>query len=526
MPPAGEDPLPPELQARLSSLERDVRDLHLALHRNVAAIETVAAETRELRKWIESTSETTKELAESRIWRILTSLGGLLLSLSGSRRPKTVPPPPQTRDLDSEYRRWIADFEANQPTERGRPSDLHFRPTISIVAAQRATDSELPARTLESILAQSYRDWELCLQHSGSAAPRDPRIRVRNSGERTGELEWGPLLDFATGEYVAIVEPGSVLASDALLRVVDCLQTQPPPDIVYADEDVMDESGRRSQVFFKPDWSPDLILSMNYVGGFLVFRRRLALDAGDSRASIPLASTYELLLRLASGAAGIRRVPRVLYHRPPAASRQDAEADRRAVDRHLQVASPGAFTEPDPASGRWRVRYPVPKDARVSIVIPSGGRTDLLDANLKDLARADYEPFDIVVVDNSTGMAVERLVDEQRSGKRAIRYLDWRNRPFNFAAICNAGAAQCDSPFLLFLNDDIRAAAPGWLRAMVELGARARKWGRLARGCSFRTAGFSTRASRWDSTGTADTYSRALMAAEAIISAWTGRSEM
>jgi GT2 family glycosyltransferase len=473
--PAGTDPLPQELRDRLSSLERDVRDLHLALDRNITAVETIAAETRELRKWIESTSETTKAVTESRIWRLLTSFGGLLISVSNFHRPKAAPPKPQTRDLDAEYERWIGDFEASERTaDRRRSAEFHFRPKISIVAAQRASDPDLPARTVESVLAQSYEGWELCVEPGGqdSAALRDPRIRVRNSGERTGTLKWGPVLDFVTGDYIAVLEPGSVLASDALLHVVDCLQTQPAPDIVYTDEDVMDESGRRRQVFFKPDWSPDLILSMNYVGGFLVFRRQLALEAGDSCASIPLASTYEMFLRLASRAAGIRHVPRVLCHRSPATSRQDADADRRAVDNHLQTACPGAFTEADPASGRWRVRYPVPKDARVSILIPSGGKTDLLDANLKDLASTDYEPFDILVIDNSRDLAVERLVNEHGKGKRAIRYLNWRNRPFNFAAICNAGAAQCNSPFLLFLNDDIRAAAPGWLQAMVELGAR------------------------------------------------------
>jgi GT2 family glycosyltransferase len=109
----------------------------------------------------------------------------------------------------------------------------------------------------------------------------------------------------------------------------------------------------------------------------------------------------------------------------------------------------------------------------VSIIVASGGKCDVLKANLDSVAaKTTYPHYEIVVIDNSRAAEIEQYV--RKVGKRVpnVRYIDWRNKPFNYSAINNAAARQCDNPVLLFLNDDTSVIAPGWLTAMVELAMR------------------------------------------------------
>ncbi len=109
----------------------------------------------------------------------------------------------------------------------------------------------------------------------------------------------------------------------------------------------------------------------------------------------------------------------------------------------------------------------------MSIIIASGGKADVLRANLESLFRkTTYPNYEVVVIDNSKSNVIEKIVDQQRSGSRNLRYIDWRHKPFNYSAINNTAAKQCDSPVLLFLNDDTSVIAPDWLQSMVELVMR------------------------------------------------------
>ncbi len=458
-----------EAEARLTRLERDVREMRTALARNTAALEALTAETRnqtgKLAAWVEDTSRATQDIVQSRIWRFLVSVGGVLLGMGNIAR-RTAPAPP-AEPVDESYRRWISEFEWRDETAiRQRLDRFTNRPLISVLVPVFDAHPEDLDRTLGSLAAQSYPAWEVCLASSG---PR--RRRLFASTPQTLRTAWSQpnpfesAMTLAQGEFIALLPPGAAMAPDALFYAVELLAREPATDVVYSDEDRIDTFGNRSEPFFKPSWSPDLLLSMNYVGGLLLVRRSLALQAGGHDA-------YDLLLRVTAATSRVRHVPRVLYH-GPAGRVVNVEMERRSLDDHLHRAHAGAWSEPDPESGRWRVRYPPPLDGCASILIPSGGNVDLLEANLAELAaKTDYPQYEIVVSDNSSGEAVERFVRGWNAGARPVRYLDERHRPFNFAAICNRAARSCDSPYLLFLNDDTRVIGPAWLRAMIELGAR------------------------------------------------------
>ncbi len=450
-------------EERLRRLEREVRDLQVALDRNRVALEALTAESQaeltKLAAWLKATSRSVEDIAQSRIWRTLSLLGKLFLR---TPPPKSAP----EGEVSAEYQGWIENFEwRDEALIRKRLSEFTYRPRISLIAPFGDLSQPLIERSVQSLAAQSYAEWELCLTGSGPGHAASTDSRVRTKWHESNP--WQAALQLATGGFLAVLDGGGVVAADALFHIVDLLNREPATDVIYCDEDCIDARGRRDQPFFKPGWSPDLILSMNYAGRLTVLRRELVLQAGGG------SGDYDLLLRAIERTNRIRHIPRVLYHAAAAGAPRDPIEDRRAVDAHLRRAHPGAWTEADVENGRWRVRYPAPLDGRVSIVIPSGGKADLLEANLRNLfGKTDYSRYEVMVIDNSQGEAVEKVVNAASAGTRAVRHIDFRHRPFNFASICNAAASSCDSPFLLFLNDDTQVVSPGWLQAMVELGAR------------------------------------------------------
>jgi O-antigen biosynthesis protein len=264
--------------------------------------------------------------------------------------------------------------------------------------------------------------------------------------------------------------------------VVEAINLQPEVDLLYSDEDKIDESGRRYDPFFKPDWSPDLLLSENYICHLLVIRRSRLNQAGGFRSAFDGSQDYDLVLRLTGGNPRIVHIPRVLYHWRSLPESTATSPDRksfaipaaqRAIQEELDRRGVAAKVVPGSIPGRWRVRYLLAEEPRVSVIIPSGGKTDPLRDNLTSLfGKTEYHNYEVVVIDNSANTDIQKLVERWPDPPRPLRYIDWRNRPFNYSVINNEAARHCQSPLLLFLNDDTSVIDPGWLQALVEMAAR------------------------------------------------------
>jgi GT2 family glycosyltransferase len=146
-------------------------------------------------------------------------------------------------------------------------------------------------------------------------------------------------------------------------------------------------------------------------------------------------------------------------------------AARRAIAGHLARTGVAARVEPGCGTGRWRVRYEVREAPNVAIVLPTGGRLELLRPCLEGLfARTSYPHYEIVIIDNSKSDAVRQYVESLHEAK--ISYLDQRGRPFNYSALNNLAVHETTAPLLLFLNDDITLTDEEWLTALVEQGQR------------------------------------------------------
>ncbi len=399
------------------------------------------------------------------------------------------------RGFVSDYQRWIYEFERpeSQLIELKVPA-FEVQPKISLVMPVYNTkQSELQA-AIDSVVQQSYPHWELCICDDCSSDPGvrtvlernaalDPRIHVHFAAEQGGisrasNAAWR----MATGDFIALLDHDDTLAPHALAYVCEAINQNEYCDLFYSDEDKIDEQGVRFDPFFKPDWSPDLFLCENYVCHLLVLRRDLADKLGGFNPAFDGSQDYDLMLRASEQASRIQHIPKVLYHwRAGAASTASGiqnktyaiDAARKALQEYCDRVAEGGRIEEGAIAGRWRVRYPVSAGTRVSIIIASGGKADVLRANLESLfSKTSYSDYEVVVSDNSKGTVIEKLVNQFQAQHTNLRYIDWRNKPFNFSTINNTAARQCDSPVLLFLNDDTSVIAPQWLEAMLELAMR------------------------------------------------------
>ncbi|MBV8572944.1 MAG: glycosyltransferase [Acidobacteriaceae bacterium] len=399
------------------------------------------------------------------------------------------------KGYSSDYDRWIHEFE--------RPEDeiielkllsLAYRPLISILMPVFNTDPAELRAAIESILNQSYSNWELCIADDCSSraeireilegfSAQDERIKVAFQQQRGGiSRACNAAWELAKGDYVCFVDHDDTLAPHALAYVCEALNRDPEGDLLYSDEDKIDARGRRFEPFFKPDWSPDLLLSENYICHLLVIRSELAAKVGRLNPDFDGSQDYDLILRATAQANRILHIPRVLYHwRASADSTASTienkeyalEAAQRALTSYCRQIGREISVEPGRVTGRWRIHYPIPESTRVSIIIAAGGKVDILRTNLDSLfSRTTYAHFEVVVIDNSKVNSIENLVREFQGSRANLRYIDWRNKPFNYSVINNAAAKQCDSPVLLFLNDDTSVIEPQWLEAMLELVMR------------------------------------------------------
>ncbi|MGH8523650.1 MAG: glycosyltransferase, partial [Gammaproteobacteria bacterium] len=334
--------------------------------------------------------------------------------LQRARRRLRGERPLVTAPIPIDYQEWIA---ATEPDAREllRQTDvaltLPYRPLISIITPVWNPEPEHLRQTIDSVMGQTYDNWELCLVDGGSRdlrvrqvleqfASRNDKIRVKllekNLGI-SGNSNAG--LTLASGEFVAFLDHTDLLEPNALWEVAILLNRNPSLDCIYSDEDFVSEDGaRRFNPLFKPQWSPDIMLSANYLAHFRVLRRSVVDDLNGERSEMDGAQDWDLLLRLSEKTERISRVPKVLYHWRADSTSAGGGIDNkpyalgaqiRAVQSHLDRRGLRGQVHQD-AEGVMRVRWSVSGDTRVSIIIPTRHNRKLLESCLRGGERELY----------------------------------------------------------------------------------------------------------------------------------------
>jgi GT2 family glycosyltransferase len=347
-------------------------------------------------------------------------------------------------------------------------------------------------RAIASVHRQVWPDVELCIVDDGS---RDPEVRDRlrawakepgvrfaaHAGPRGIAGATNAALELCGGDFVVFLDHDDELAPDALSRLAQALRRRPDADFLYSDHDVIDPEGRRSQVSFKPDWSPELLLSYMYVGHLKCVRLGLARDLGGFREGFDGAADYDFMLRLAERTDRIVHVPEVLYHWRAAANSMARDADtkthafesgRKAVAEALERRGIVAEAEwPVWAQrarlGVYRTRFRPDASTRVSILIPTRDRVELLRDCIASIEqRTDHPSWEILILDNESREPETRSYLE-RSPHRVVSVPG----EFNFSRIVNRGVDACKGDFVVLLNNDTVVVSRDWL---VELVGSAR----------------------------------------------------
>jgi glycosyltransferase involved in cell wall biosynthesis len=400
------------------------------------------------------------------------------------------------------YPDWIAKFESPELSDLAalelRRKSFRHQPTVSVVMPTYNSDEKFLRQAIESVLAQSYSRWELCVADDASSEPHvravleeyartESRIKVIFRPEN-GHISAASnsALSLASGEYVALLGHGDKLAAHALHFVAEAINDNPDAQILYSDEDKIDETGERTDPHFKPDWNPDLFLSLNYVSRFGVYRRELIQRIGGFREGVEGIQDYDLLLRclLHVKSAEITHIPRVLYHCRTlvgssglgAGPKQDTTAAGIRVLRDFfnAYSHHNVTVENGLLPDTYRVRYPVPDpEPLVSLLVPTRDKLEFLEPCIRSiLDKTTYSNYELLVLDNDSAEAatLDFFARIQAEDAR-VKVLPYHHA-FNFPAINNYGVRQAQGELVGLVNNDIEVITPEWLTEMVSHAVR------------------------------------------------------
>jgi GT2 family glycosyltransferase len=369
---------------------------------------------------------------------------------------------------------------------------------------------------VESVRAQIYQNWELCIADDASPNPevkrvlkefakQDSRIKVCYRSEN-GHISaaTNSALELAQGEFIALLDQDDLLQTHALAFVVNAIQDHPEAGLIYSDEDKIDGEVRLD-AYFKSAWDPYLMRCHNMICHLGVYRTALVRELGGLREGFEGSQDWDLALRCVDSLKDhqIVHIPRVLYHwrihrQSTAMAGSGAKpytlaAAKRAIEEHLSRRGVSALAELIPELSMFRVKYDLPKQKPlVSIVIATRDRVDLLKNCINSIRKkTDYSNYEIIIVDN--GSEDQKTLHYLREIKQSGIAVVFRDEgDFNFSRLNNLGVQHANGEYVLLLNNDIEVESQGWLSEMVALAIQpeigcvgARLWypdGRLQHG--------------------------------------------
>jgi O-antigen biosynthesis protein len=298
-----------------------------------------------------------------------------------------------------------------------------------------------------------------------------------------GGWSWKRTREFpASGEFCALLDHDDLLSPDALYEAASFINQNPACDLIYSDHDLLSADGtRRFGPLFKPDWSPEIMLSANYMTHLTVIRTGILKETGGFDPQMDGAQDWDLFLRVSEKTSAIGHIPRILYHWRdlPGSTASDIWqkplaplAQLKAIRAHLvrkNLKQPRAFFDP---SGFIRVRWQANLPRKVSIIIPTRGVSDFLRNCLSSIFRlTDYPNYEIILVNNGEISGQDLLFLSQMEKNHPIRRID-NFAPFNYSAANNLGAKAASGDLLLFLNNDTQILDPDWLSELAMWAER------------------------------------------------------
>ena len=393
--------------------------------------------------------------------------------------------------------RYDAWLEVNQWNSRSRDylisrlkSCGEALPKISVVMPVYNPQIDFLESAIDSVINQVYQNWELCIADDRSTdatvadtlknwAQKDDRICIQFRTENGNiSAATNSAAALATGDIILFLDNDDELTPDALGEVALYFATHPTTDFLYSDDDKIDTKGRRFAPQFKPQWSPELLLSYMYLGHLCAVRKQIFEQIGGLRIGFEGSQDYDFALRATEICRHVAHLPLVLYHwrtapGSTAISGAAKPSSFGAGQKAIQDALNRRQINGNVAQHAWATKENLgifaqdfPDDGpSVTVIIPTKNQVKLLKACLDSLETTTYKNFQIAVIDNESDDP--KTLEYLKQLNCQVLRIKNSGGKFSFAAINNRAVEKVDSEYVLFLNNDTEVINPRWLSQMV-----------------------------------------------------------
>lgn len=400
--------------------------------------------------------------------------------------------------VKKDYEQWIHSTDPLKIPRRKYQQIIknwEYQPLFSVIMPVYNVDKKWLILAIDSVIDQVYQNWELCIADDKSPNPelrdllldygnRDARIKLVFRPENGNiSAASNSALSIATGDYIVLLDNDDKLTPDALYENAKLINQYPDADFIYSDEDKIDIKEKRSDPFFKPNWSPDYFHACMYTCHLGVYRKSLIEEIGGFRSEYNGAQDYDLVLRVVEKTKNIYHIPKVLYSWRviPSSTASDSGAKpwaytaaMNALQAMIDRSDYPGYVERTDRDGFFRVRRKISTNSLVSIVIPSAGKSIeikdkdepivLLEQCVHSIrSSSSYTNIEIIVVDGYD-LSGDILANIQGNDLRLVRC----DHPFNYSMRMNLGVEEAKGEFVLCLNDDIEVITSDWIESMLE----------------------------------------------------------
>ncbi|MDO4306543.1 MAG: glycosyltransferase family 2 protein [Eubacteriales bacterium] len=389
----------------------------------------------------------------------------------------------------TDYYGYYEKKHASTPKELKAQAAEIFSPSpkFSIVVPLYNTPLGFLKDLIDSVMAQSYGNWQLCLADGSdntlvqefilSNYGREERICYKLLEENKGiSANTNGAIEMADGDYIVFADHDDVLSPDALYYMACTFRDHPDGDLAYSDEDLIDVDGNYIYPHFKPDFNVDYLRCINYICHLVAVKRSLVEMIGGLNPAYDGAQDYDFLLRVSEKTSHIYHIPRVLYHwrshDGSTAGNQESkqyaiDAGERALEEHFKRMGIEAEVKFSGTFILYTTKYLIQGNPKVSILIPNKDHVEDLEKCVASIEeKSTWKNYEIIVIENNSEeeetFAYYEKLEQQYSNIRVVRY----EGGFNYSAINNFGAAFAEGEYLLLLNNDTEVITPDWLEQM------------------------------------------------------------
>lgn len=383
-----------------------------------------------------------------------------------------------------EYLKW---FENNSLEVENR-KNFKYKPLISFIVPTYNVSRDLLSKCLDSLLEQTYQNFEICIADDNSPNPetretieeykkKSDKIHVvyRKKNGMISEAS-NSAIKISRGEFIVLVDNDDVVEKEALYYIVEVLNKDKDIDMIYTDEDKIDFRGRYMEPHFKPDYSPDTLMGVNYICHLCCLRKSIVEELGGFRKKYDGAQDYDLFLRFTEKTKKIYHIEKVLYH-----WRQTTTSTAGGLDNKSYAYTAGANAlkdalkrrglkgevMPNPRVSTYLVKYGNSNEL-ISIIIPIKDVADVTRRCIDSIYnKSTYRNFEIILIDNNSSQdetfAMIKEYEEKYDNFRSIRL----ECEFNYSYINNQGVKEARGDYILFLNNDTEVITPDFLEYML-----------------------------------------------------------